>query len=160
MVGSPRSVGVTALGGPHAMTVRLGPMPLESTLLCLVTSCGMMLSSVHPYPRECKLLRWLAFPWWRRFESLGAAYCLCIGKARDPLAGPKKPSSPEIRNLPTGGPDAYRHGLPSRASHGIAPSRPGISIYCLDPERFSGPVRRGSLSQGIPFKQVAPPPPS
>jgi hypothetical protein len=69
---------VTALRGLHAMTVRLGPRALGPTLPGLVTLCGVVPSLVHPYPGVCKLLRRLAFPRWRRFESSWMAYHLCV----------------------------------------------------------------------------------
>jgi hypothetical protein len=51
------------------VTVGLGRNVLGLTLLGLVTSHQAVLSSIRPYLRACKLLRKLAFPWWRRFES-------------------------------------------------------------------------------------------
>jgi hypothetical protein len=60
-----------ALGGSRAVTVRPGPRAFRQMLLGLVTPRGAVLSSVHPYPRVCKFLRRLAFPWRRRFESSG-----------------------------------------------------------------------------------------
>jgi hypothetical protein len=62
-------VGVDALRGTDTMTVRSGPKALGPTLPGLVTLCGAVPSLVYPYLRVCKLLRWLAFPRWRRFES-------------------------------------------------------------------------------------------
>jgi hypothetical protein len=77
--------GVAALMGPHAVTIRLGPGALGPTLSGLIAPCGAVLSSDHPYPRVCQLLRWFALLWWRRFESLGGACHSCMLKGRCPL---------------------------------------------------------------------------
>jgi hypothetical protein len=60
---------VADLTGPHTMIVRLGHRALGPMLIGLITPCGAVPSSNHPYPRVCKLLRWFALLWWRRFES-------------------------------------------------------------------------------------------
>jgi hypothetical protein len=67
--------GVTAPRGPHIAYVRSRPFLGGESL---VTPCGAVLSSVHPYLRVCKLLRRLAFPQWRWFESLGMVCCLRV----------------------------------------------------------------------------------
>jgi hypothetical protein len=68
LVSMPSFVGVAALMAPQCGVGprTLGPMPPG-----LITPCGVVLSSYHPYPVACKLVRWLALPWWRRFESPG-----------------------------------------------------------------------------------------
>jgi hypothetical protein len=50
LVAKPSFGGVTALIGPHAMTVRLGPRALGPMLPGLITPCGVVLSLHHPYP--------------------------------------------------------------------------------------------------------------
>jgi hypothetical protein len=50
LVAKPSIGGITALMGPHAVTVSLGPRALGSMLLGLITPCGVVLSSHHLYP--------------------------------------------------------------------------------------------------------------
>jgi hypothetical protein len=50
LVAKPSFGGVTVLMGPHAMTVRPGPRALGPMLPGLITPCGVVLSSHHPYP--------------------------------------------------------------------------------------------------------------
>jgi hypothetical protein len=47
--------GVTALMGPHVVTVRLELRALGPTLPSLIIPCGVVPSSDHLYPRVCKL---------------------------------------------------------------------------------------------------------
>jgi hypothetical protein len=58
---SPNHFGaVTALMGPHTITVRPEPKALRATLPGLITPCGVVPSSDHPFPRVCHLLRQFA----------------------------------------------------------------------------------------------------
>jgi hypothetical protein len=102
---------VAALGGPRAATVSSGPRVLGLMLLGLVTSRGVVLSSCHPYPRACKLLRCLAFPWCRRFKSswLRVDYVYERGENLQPEH--ERHWSPDIGILPFEGHDAYCHAL-------------------------------------------------
>jgi hypothetical protein len=50
LVAKPSVGGVAALMGPHAATVKLGPRALGPMLPGLITPCGVVLSSHHPYP--------------------------------------------------------------------------------------------------------------
>jgi hypothetical protein len=86
LVAKPSFVGVTALTGPHVMTVRLEHRALGLMPPDLITPCGVVLSLHQPYPVAWKLLRWLALPWWRMFESQGGSCRPCILKGRTLLA--------------------------------------------------------------------------
>jgi hypothetical protein len=50
LVVKPSFGGVATLMGPHAVTVRLGPRALGPMPPGLITPCGVVLSSHHPYP--------------------------------------------------------------------------------------------------------------
>jgi hypothetical protein len=50
MVSKPCFGGIAALTGPHAMTVKLGLRALGPMSPGLITTCGLVLSSHHPYP--------------------------------------------------------------------------------------------------------------
>jgi hypothetical protein len=50
LVARPSFRGVAALTGPHATTVKLGPRALGPMPPGLITPCGVVLSSHHPYP--------------------------------------------------------------------------------------------------------------
>jgi hypothetical protein len=60
LVTKPSFAGVTALMDPHATTVRLGPRAVGPMPPGLITPCGVVLSSHHPYLVAWKLLWQLA----------------------------------------------------------------------------------------------------
>jgi hypothetical protein len=49
LVVEPSFGGITALTGPHATTIRLGPRALGPMPPGLITPCGVVLSLHHPY---------------------------------------------------------------------------------------------------------------
>jgi hypothetical protein len=118
------------------VTIRMGPRVVGLMLLVPVTSCGVVLSLVRPYPRACNLLRRLAFPWWGRFESSGlcVVYAYERGENLSPIR--ERCWNPEIRILLFAGHVTYRHALTSGALLGVASRKPGVLVCCPTPGRF------------------------
>jgi hypothetical protein len=147
---------VAALGGPRAATISPSPRVLGLTQLVPVTSCGTVLSLVHPYLRACKLLRWLAFPRWRRFESSGLRVVYACERGENLQPGCERHWNPEIGILLCRGHDAYHRPVTGGTSPGVASRKLGVLVCRPAPGWFLGFVRCGSLSRWVPFRIGSP----
>jgi hypothetical protein len=153
LVVNPFFGGVPTLTSPHAAAVRSGPRALGPTLSGPITPCGVVLSSDHPYPRVCKLLRRFTLLWWRWFESLGEGVVSSMHvEGEKPLSPNLKGFGVQCLGLLGRGRDAYHCALPGGPLLGAAPLEPGHYDHWSAPGRPLGLMWCASLPSLVLFR--------